>query len=160
MTNSYWAQIDETYFVNGSYIGQERADRTFPLNCFFKAGVKVANASDYPITAVPNPFVGMEIGVTRIAPDNYHPWIFNYDDPKFQQPLWPEERADLQDMIDSFTINQAYANFVDDVSGSLEPGKFADLVIVDKNILSVKSEDIGTAVIEATYYQGRTVYSV
>lgn len=160
MTNSYWAQIDETYFVNGSYIGQERADRTFPLNCFFKAGVKVANASDYPITAVPNPFVGMEIGVTRIAPDNYHPWIFNYDDPKFQQPLWPEERADLQDMIDSFTINQAYANFVDDVSGSLEPGKFADLVIVDKNILSVKFEDIGTAVIEATYFQGRKVYSV
>ena len=70
MTNSYWAQIDETYFVNGSYIGQERADRTFPLNCFFKAGVKVANASDYPITAVPNPFVGIEIGITRIAPDN------------------------------------------------------------------------------------------
>ncbi|WP_337487770.1 amidohydrolase [Phascolarctobacterium faecium] len=160
MTNSYWAQIDETYFVNGSYIGQERADRTFPLNCFFKAGVKVANASDYPITAVPNPFVGIEIGITRIAPDNYHPWIFNYDDPKFHKPLWPEERADLKDMIDSFTINQAYANFIDDISGSLELGKYADLIIVDKNILEIASEDIGTAKVEATYFMGKKVYAV
>ncbi|WP_177561089.1 amidohydrolase [uncultured Phascolarctobacterium sp.] len=160
MTNSYWAQIDETYFVNGSYIGWKRAEHTFPLNCFFKAGVKVANASDYPITAVPNPFVGIEIGVTRIAPDNYHPWIFNYDDPKFHQPLWPEECASLEDMIDSFTINQAYANFIDDISGSLEEGKFADLIVIDKNILQIIPEDIGTAKVEATYFMGKKVYAI
>ena len=76
MTNSYWAQIDETYFVNGSYIGQEELIEPSRLIVSFKAGVKVANASDYPITAVPNPFVGIEIGITRIAPDNYHPWNF------------------------------------------------------------------------------------
>ena len=158
MTNSYWAQIDETYFVNGSYIGMDRAARTFPLNCFFKEGVVTANASDYPITAVPNPFVGIEIGVTRIAPDNYHPWIFDYEDPKFHQPLWPEERAGIEDMIDSFTINQAYANFVEEETGSIETGKSADMIIVDKNILKIPSEDIGTAVVEETLFQGETVY--
>lgn len=158
MTNSYWMQIDETYFVNGTYTGMDRIAHSFPLNCFFENGVKVVNASDYPITASPNPFVGIEIGVTRIAPDNYHPWIFNYDDPKFHEPLWPEERAEIKDMMDSFTINSAYANFLDDESGSIEMGKSADMIVVDKNILEIAPEDIGTAVVEKTIFKGKTVY--
>ena len=158
MTNSYWMQIDDTYFVNGSYTGVDRIAHSFPENCFFKAGVKVANASDYPITATPNPFVGIELGVTRIAPDNYHPWIVNYDDPKFHEPLWPEEKADVRDMIDSFTINQAYANFLDGETGSIEPGKSADMIVVDKNILEIAPEDIGTAVVEKTVLMGKVVY--
>lgn len=160
MTNSYWMQIDETYFVNGTYTGMERIANTFPLNCFFENDVKVVNASDYPITAVPNPFVGIEIGVRRIAPDNYHPWIFNYNDPKFHEPLWPEERADVRDMIDSFTINSTYANFLDDVSGSIEVGKSADMIVVDKNILEIAQEDIGTAIVEKTIFMGKTVYEI
>lgn len=160
MTNSYWAQIDETYVVNGTYTGEERIAHTFPLNCFFKAGVKVANASDYPITAIPNPFVGIEIGVTRIPPDNYHPWVFNYDDPKFHKPLWPEECADVRDMMDSFTTTQAYANFLENVCGSIEMGKSADMIVVDKNILEIPAEDIGTAVVEKNLFRGKTVYEI
>ena len=158
MLNSYWAQIDETYFVNGTYTGMDRIAHTYPINSFFKSGCVVANASDYPITAVPNPFVGMEIGVTRIAPDNYHPWVLNYDDPRIHGDFWPEERACIEDMIDSFTIAQAYANFVDDVSGSIEVGKEADIIVVDQNVLTCKSEDIGLAQVERTLFRGETLY--
>lgn len=118
----------------------------------------MANASDYPITAESNPFIGIEIGVTRIPPDNYHPWVVNYSDPRFHQPLWPEERADICDMIDSFTINQAYANFLDEETGSIEVGKCADMIVVDKNILEIAPEDIGTAVVEKTLLMGKVVY--
>lgn len=158
MTNSYWMQIDDTYFVNGIYTGMDRIAHSFPENCLFAGGVTVANASDYPITATPNPFVGIEIGVTRIAPDNYHPWVIDYDDPKFHEPLWPEEKADIRDMIDSFTINQAYANFMDEETGSIEVGKSADMILVDKNILAIAPEDIGTAVVEKTLFMGNVVY--
>lgn len=158
MLNSYWAQIDETYFVNGTYTGAERIAHTYPINSFFKAGVITANASDYPITAEPNPFVGMEIGVTRIAPDNYHPWVLDYDDPRIHGDFWPEERAKIEDMIDSFTITQAYANFLDEVCGSLEVGKEADMIVVDRNILTCASEDIGLAEVEKTIFRGRTLY--
>lgn len=158
MTNSYWMQIDDTYFVNGSYTGKERIAHSFPENCLFKSGACVTNASDYPITATPNPFVGIEIGVTRIAPDNYHPWVVNYDDPKFHEPLWPEERADVCDMIDSFTINQAYANFMEDETGSIEVGKSADMIVVDKNILKIAPEDIATAAVEKTLFMGNVVF--
>lgn len=74
--------------------------------------------------------------------------------------MWPEECASLEDMIDSFTINQAYANFIDDISGSLEEGKFADLIVIDKNILQIIPEDIGTAKVEATYFMGKKVYAI
>ena len=123
MLNSYWAQIDETYFVNGTYTGMDRIAHTYPINSFFKSGCVVANASDYPITAVPNPFV-----------------------------------ACIEDMIDSFTIAQAYANFVDDVSGSIEVGKEADIIVVDQNVLTCKSEDIGLAQVERTLFRGETLY--
>lgn len=158
MTNSYWFQIDETTMVNGTYTGMDRIAHTFPEQCLIAGGVKVANASDYPITAIPNPFVGIELGVTRIAPDNYHPWIFDYSDPKFHEPLWPEERASVLDMIDSFTINQAYANFIDTVSGSIEVGKSADLIVVDRNIIEGAPEDIGIATVLETVFQGETVF--
>lgn len=61
-------------------------------------------------------------------------------------------------MIDSFTIAQAYANFVDDVSGSIEVGKEADIIVVDQNVLTCKSEDIGLAQVERTLFRGETLY--
>ena len=158
MLNSYWAQIDETFFLNGKNIGEHRESHSFPMESFFKAGVVTANASDYPITAVPSPFIGMEIGMTRKAPDNYHPWIFDYENPLYHQPLWPEERSGLEDMIDSFTIAPAYANFVEGLSGSIEVGKNADLVLADKDLFSVDVEDIATIQVEKTLFLGKIVY--
>lgn len=61
-------------------------------------------------------------------------------------------------MIDSFTINQAYANFLDEETGSIEVGKCADMIVVDKNILEIAPEDIGTAVVEKTLFMGKVVY--
>ena len=61
-------------------------------------------------------------------------------------------------MIDSFTINQAYANFMDEETGSIEVGKSADMILVDKNILAIAPEDIGTAVVEKTLFMGNVVY--
>ena len=61
-------------------------------------------------------------------------------------------------MIDSFTINQAYANFLDEETGSIETGKSADMIVVDKNILEIAPEDIGTAVVKKTVLMGKVVY--
>ena len=158
MLNSYWCQIDETYVLNGHNIGEERESHSFAMGSFFKAGARVGNASDYPITAVPDPFVGIEMGITRTAPDNYHPWIFDWEDPAYHRPLWPEERCGLEDMIDSFTINNAYADFIEDISGSIEPGKKADLVVADRDIFETAPEDIGLIKVEKTYFGGRIVY--
>ena len=158
MLNSYWCQIDETYKLNSVNIGEEREAHSFPMGSFFEAGAVVGNASDYPITAVPDPFVGIEMGITRTAPDNYHPWIFDWEDPVYHKPLWLKECSGLEDMIDSYTINNAYANFIEDVSGSIEPGKKADLIVADRDIFETAPEDIGLIKVERTYFGGRLVY--
>lgn len=156
--NPYWAQVDETTFINGHTLGMEREAHTFPIGSFFKHGAVVAGASDYPITAVPSPFIGIEMGVTRTAPDNYHPWVFDYDDPRFRQPLWPEECAGVEDMIDAFTYGAAWTHFADDVTGSIQVGKSADLVVASQNILAIPAEDIATTQPDGTMFQGEWVY--
>ncbi|WP_418791877.1 amidohydrolase [Phosphitispora sp. TUW77] len=157
MLNTYWAQIDDLYFMNGSFVGMDRADKFYPVNSLIKAGALVCSASDYPITAIPNPFIGIEIGVTRTAPDNYHPWIFDYSNSVFHKAHWPEEKASLPDMIDAFTINQACACFLEDETGSIEVGKSADMIVVDKNITEIPAEDIGTATVQMTLFKGKKV---
>ena len=77
-----------------------------------------------------------------------------------RQPLWPEERSGLEDMIDSFTIAPAYANFVEGLSGSIEVGKNADLVLADKDLFSVDVEDIATIQVEKTLFLGKIVYEL
>ena len=76
----------------------------------------------------------------------------------FHKPLWPEERASVRDMLDSFTVNQAYANFLERETGSIEVGKSADLIVSDRNILTAAPEDIGTARVLKTLFMGKTVY--
>ncbi len=158
MLNSYWGCVDETYVLNSRNIGEQREAHSFPLQSFFASGAVTANASDYPITARPNPFVGIETGMTRVAPDNYHPWIFNYDDPVFHKPLWPEQAAGREDLLDSYTRAGAYASFLDGESGTLEVGKSADMIITDRDVLATPAEDVGTIKVMCNYFAGEPVF--
>jgi hypothetical protein len=72
--------------------------------------------------------------------------------------LWPEERVNVAQMIDSFTIEGAYAHFLESETGSIEVGKSADLVVVDRDLLSVPPDEIGDAKVLLTMVQGRQVY--
>ena len=159
MLNTFWAEPDKTYLMVTPWIGEEVMEHYFyPVKSFFEAGALVANASDYPVTAWPNAFIGMETGVTRLPPDNYHPWVFNYDDPVHHKVPWPEERATVEQMIAACTINQAKANFMEEITGSITAGKYADIVVLDRNLLSVAPTDIGAVKVEQTWFKGRCVF--
>jgi len=142
----YWFQKDDYYHnIQVPFLGQERADAEYPMASFFQAGVRVASSSDYPVTLPCNPLVAIERGITRCTAGT-------------RDPLWPEESVSLEEMIESFTINGAYANFLEEETGSLEPGKSADLIILDKNLFEIPVADIHTTQILATYFQGEKVY--
>jgi predicted amidohydrolase YtcJ len=78
------------------------------------------------------------------------------DDPR--ETLWPEERATLEQMIDSFTRGGAWANFLEDTCGSLEKGKSADLIVLDRDLFAIPPAEIGRARVLLTLFQGRVVY--
>lgn len=144
----YWFIKDDYYYnLQVPYLGQVRADLEYPMKSFFDAGVRVAASSDYPVTIPCNPLDAIQIGITRTQPGVFDP----------REQLWPEESVTLEEMIASFTINGAYANFLENETGSLEVGKSADLIILDRNLFEIPVDEISEARVLRTYFAGREV---
>ena len=98
------------------------------------------------MVAAPDPLLGIRQGVLRRLPDE-------------ADALWPEERLSVDDMIESFTINGAYANLLEHVTGSIEAGKSADLVVLSEDIRELDPDRIGEARVLLTIFRGRPVYT-
>jgi hypothetical protein len=146
----YWFMKDDYYYnLQVPYLGQERADDEYPMAGFFRAGVVVASASDYAVTIPCDPLRAIQIGITRSC--------LGVTDPK--EILWPEERATLEQMIASFTINGAIANFLEDTTGSIEAGKMADLIVLDRNLFDIPAAEISKAKVILTLFSGKKVFS-
>ena len=118
------------------------------MESFFKAGVTVASSSDYPVTDPPNPLIAIQIGITRLQPGTIDS----------KEILWKEERTTLDQMIASFTINGAYANFLEKETGSIEKGKFADLIVLNKNLFKIHKDEISKAKVLLTLFEGVEVF--
>ncbi len=145
----YWFMKDDYYYkIQVPYLGQKRADEEYPMKSFFDAGVIVASSSDYSVTIPCNPLHAIQIGMTRCKLDQ--------TDPK--EVLWPAERVTLDQMIASFTINGAYANFLEGTTGSIEVGKMADLIILDKNLFNIPATEISKSKVLLTLFEGKEVF--
>ncbi len=146
----YWFMKDDYYYnLQVPYLGQKRADEEYPMESFFKAGVVVASASDYAVTIPCDPLHAIQTGITRS--------VLGVGDPK--EILWPGERATLDQMIASFTINGAYANFLENTTGSIEVGKMADLIVLDQNLFFMSPDKISEARVILTFFAGKKVFS-
>ena len=149
LPNPYWFKIDAYYHALAvPYLGEERANLQYPMRSFLEAGVRMASASDFPVTVPFDPLIGIEIGVTR------SPLGIVTD-----EVLWPEERVSLEEMVSSFTVNGAYANFLEGYTGSLAAGKQADFVVLDQNLFKIPAQEIGKTRVLQTYMDGEQVYN-
>ncbi len=74
------------------------------------------------------------------------------------RPYLPEERVDLAALIDGFTIHGAWADFEEDVTGSLTPGKSADLAVLDRNLFTIPPSEISRSRVLMTLLEGRPVF--
>jgi len=133
--------------IEAPYLGEERASREYPMKSFFDAGVTVASASDFPVTIPFSPVVGMKMGITR-----------SFDPANPEMVLGPEERVSLDQMIASFTRNGAFAARLEDRLGSLEVGKVGDVVVLDRNLFEVPTDQVGEAKVLLTLFEGREIY--
>jgi predicted amidohydrolase YtcJ len=144
----YWAcrsgYVDD---LTEPFIGPERSARMYPFGSLLRAGARLAFGSDWTVSTA-DPLQQLEVAVTRIAPDT-----------RDREPLLPQEALDLPTALRTFTAGSAYANFLDDETGTIEPGKLADLVVLDRDVLDPGSGPIGDARVLLTLVEGETVYA-
>ena len=124
-------------------IGEERASRTVPMASYLRAGVPMASSSDSPITDF-NPFVGMYAAVARKT----------LQGAQFDM----SEAISREAAIRSYTIAGAWATGLEHRKGSIEPGKLADLIQVDRDPLSCTDEELRDTVVTRTMVGGTWVY--
>jgi len=129
-------------------VGEERGEHYWPTRSLLDSGAMIASGSDWP-AAVPdqNPWVGIEALVTRRDPRG-----------GASKPLWPEQAITLEEALRIYTINGARALKLEQRTGSIEVGKSADLVVLDRNLFKVPIEDVGQAQVQLTLFEGKPVY--
>jgi predicted amidohydrolase YtcJ len=125
------------------YLGPDRYRYLYPAGSLHAAGAMIVGGSDLDVSSY-NPLGAFQTAVTRTGG-------------KGQKPLNIEERIPLTTAVDAYTINAAYAMKQDKTTGSLEVGKRADLVVLDRDIFSVDPDTIGDTKVLATYLDGRLV---
>ncbi len=127
-------------------IGKDRIKFTHPYKTLLDNDVKVAFGTDWPVAPL-NPLLGIYAAVTRRTVDNKNPegWI-------------PEQKISVEDAIKCYTLNAAYASFEENVKGSIEVGKLADMVVLSDDILTIDPINIKDVKVDMTIFNGEIVY--
>jgi predicted amidohydrolase YtcJ len=127
-------------------LGPERSRWLYPIGSVAATGAVLAGGSDWSVSSMV-PLEGIEVAVTRRGPA------------EGPGPAWiPEERASLATMLAAYTIGSAYAAYREGETGSLEVGKSADLVVLDRDLFAVSPHEISEAKVLLTLFAGREVY--
>jgi predicted amidohydrolase YtcJ len=140
----YHCNDDGTWAVNR--IGKERIKFTHPYKSFLNNDVVVAFGTDWPVAPL-NPLLGIYGAVTRRTVDDKNPdgWI-------------PEQKITVEEAIKCYTFNAAYASFEEDIKGSIEVSKLADLVVLSDDILKINPVKIKDVKVEMTVFDGEIIY--
>jgi predicted amidohydrolase YtcJ len=128
------------------YLGKDLADTAIPLRDWMDTGLPVSLSSDAPVTPF-NPFLGIWHAVTR-------------KEKTTSRVIGPEQRITRKEAIRCYTINSAYASFDEHLKGSIEPGKLADLVILDRDILTCPVDEIKETKVLMTIIGGEVVFEI
>ena len=144
-----WHHVeDEVQKVLPDMVPEGMGDKSYPMKSFFDNGVQVTSHSDFPaLSGSPDdPFGIIEIAVTgQCFMEKGKPW-------------WTEELITREQAITALTINVAKQMFLENERGSISNGKYADFLLVTKDVLTCPVTEIHTAKPAATYFEGKKVY--
>ena len=142
----YTNEVQEALWGGSVPVGME--DKAYPMKSYFDHGVIVSSHSDFPATcgSPDDPFGIMEIAVTgTLWSENAKPW-------------WTEECLTREQALTALTINVARQMFLENERGSIKEGKYADFLLVTKDVLTCPVTEIHEAKPAATYFEGKKVY--
>ena len=143
----YWAMADKyvTELVV-PFIGAERSSRMYPIRSILDAGGRAAFGSDWAVSSA-DPLLGIETALTRLDPEGA-------DYP----PLNTDQAISLEQAIHGYTLGAAYQSHHESKNGSIEIGKLADLIVLDKNLFAIEPEAINEVSVVLTLFGGEPVF--
>jgi len=127
-------------------VGWTRVQGGYAWRSLLNTGVIIPNGTDFPVEPV-NPLIGFHAAITR---QDANGWPAG--------GWFPDERMTRDEALQSMTIWPAYAAFMESVSGSISPGKYADFIVLDQDIMSVAPERILNTKVVMTVLGGATVF--
>jgi predicted amidohydrolase YtcJ len=136
-SDMYWA-VDR--------LGGERSRGAYAWRSLLDSGATLAFGSDFPVEEV-NPMLGIYAAVTR---QDMQGWP--------EGGWYPEQGVSREEAIRAFTLDAAFAAFMEDETGSLEVGKRADFIVLDRDILEVPAGEIFQILVEQTWLDGKPVF--
>jgi predicted amidohydrolase YtcJ len=127
-------------------IGKERAKTTYAFRSLLDAGATLAFGTDWTVAPL-NPMLTIYAAVTRRTLDgkNSKGWV-------------PEQKISVEETVRAYTLGSAYAEFQEQVKGTITPGKLADIVILSRDIFKIDPKEIEKVRVELTMVDGRVVY--
>ncbi len=128
-------------------LGPDRLGGAYAWQTIAKSGARLAFGSDFPVES-PNPFPGLAAAISRQGLDGQPPGGWR-----------PEERVSFEQALAGFTRGAAYAGFAEDKIGSLDPGKYADFILVDRDVSQVSPGELGRTEVLETWVAGKKVWS-
>lgn len=138
-----WASGDEyTLDMVKPYVSPHVFPYQYPAHSLLSHGATIAGASDWSVSS-PNPWLAIHQAITREGPKGV---------------LNPKERIDRQTMFQAYTLNAARTIGLDKQIGSLTPGKQADFIVLDRDVLTVADNDLADTRVLQTWFGGREVY--
>jgi len=125
-------------------LGEDRAqERGYLYQSMIKSGIRVVNGTDPPVEDI-DPVANFYCSVTRKMADG--------------RVFFPEQRLTRQQALETYTVNNAYSAFEEDIKGSLEPGKLADITVFSKDLLTIPEDEILSAEVVYTIIGGKVMF--
>jgi hypothetical protein len=142
-----WA-YEDTYITDLTVprLGPARSRWLYPIRSVMETGAIVAAGSDWSVSSM-DPLRAIEVAVTRRSPEAEAgvAWI-------------PEEKVSLAEILYAYTMGGAMAGDMEDETGSITVGKYADLIVLDRDLSAIPPEEISEAKVLLTMLEGRVVY--
>jgi predicted amidohydrolase YtcJ len=135
------------------FLGPERSAWQYPFGSLARSGAQLCFGSDWPVSS-PDPMWEMHTAVNRTTAPGYP-----FRGPETDTPFLPDERVGLPTAIAAFTIGSAYVNHDEHEAGSVEPGKRADLVVLDRDLFAQPAAEIALAQVDLTLVDGAVVHA-
>ena len=138
---TYDAQMTE---LTLPFLGEKRGAWQYPFGELARAGARLAAGSDWPVSS-PDPLAAIHTAVNRASGD--------------EDAFLPWQALSLEESLIAYTAGSAFVNHLDDVTGIIDVGKFADLAVLDRDVFARPADEIAAARVLQTFVDGQRVYA-